>query len=134
MIGMWRRVPILLLALTLPASTGCFRGGAGLFAAIAGTAIVTAVIVSSREPPPPRVVYVPDPRSGYAWQPGYWTLQDGEWLWVDGRWLDLRPGYAFLPTHWEAVGDGTWRLVPGRWVPAGGPPPPPDEPPPPPPG
>jgi hypothetical protein len=108
-----RLVSLLALALTLSA---CFRG-AGLFAAVATTALVTAAIVSSRPPPPPRVVYVPEPRPGYAYQPGYWTLQGDDWVWVDGQWLPIEPGYAWAPTHWEAQPDGTWRLVPGKWVP-----------------
>ncbi len=108
-----RRLLFLLLAL---ASSGCFRG-AGLFTALAATAVVTAVIVSSRPPPPPRVVFVPEPRAGYAWQPGYWTLQGQEWVWVDGQWLVLQSGYSWSPAHWEAQPDGTWKLFPGQWVP-----------------
>jgi hypothetical protein len=99
-------------------SSACFvRGGPGLFFALADTAIITAVIVSASEPPPPRVVFVPEPRPGYAWQPGYWTLQDGNWAWVDGGWLVLQPGYAWAPAHWEHAPDGNWQLIPGRWVP-----------------
>ncbi|MGZ6123792.1 MAG: YXWGXW repeat-containing protein [Myxococcales bacterium] len=40
---------------------------------MAGTAILTAAIVSAAQPPAPRVVYAPPPRPGYTWQPGYWT-------------------------------------------------------------
>jgi hypothetical protein len=104
-------------------SSGCFvRGGPGLFFLAADAAIVTAVIVSATEPPPPRILYVPEPRPGYAWQPGYWTLHDGDWVWVDGGWVALPPGYAWAPAHWERIPDGTWRLVPGRWVPVAPPP------------
>jgi WXXGXW repeat (2 copies) len=114
-----RCAPLLVLAL---ATSACFPRGLGLFAAVAGTAIVTAAIVSSRPPPPPRVVYVPDPRPGYAWQPGYWTLQGEQWVWVDGQWLEVQSGYAWSPTHWEPQPDGTWRLMPGQWVMASPPP------------
>jgi hypothetical protein len=107
--------PVLVLVL----SSGCFvRGGPGLFPAILGTAIVTAAVVSAVQPPPPRVVVVPEPRAGYVWQPGYWTLQGEEWVWVDGQWLAIQPGYAWSSTHWESQPDGSWKLVPGQWVPA----------------
>ncbi len=107
----------IVLALTI-LSSACFaRGGPGLFFAIADTALITAVIVSATEPPPPRVVFVPEPRAGYAWQPGYWTLQEGNWAWVDGGWVALQPGYLWAPAHWEHAPDGTWHLVPGQWVP-----------------
>ncbi len=102
---------------------GCYVRGAGpaLFFAAADAAILTAVIVSATAPPPPRVVYVPEPRPGYAWQPGYWTLQGGAWIWVDGGWVAERPGYVWTPVHWEHAPDGSWRLVPGRWTPVGPP-------------
>jgi hypothetical protein len=83
------------------------------------TVIVTAAIVTALTPPPPRVVYVPEPRPGYAWQPGYWTRDGDDWVWVDGRWIQLPPNYQWAPAHWEQAPDGTWRLIPGQWVPAG---------------
>jgi YXWGXW repeat-containing protein len=103
------------LALSLGA-TDCYWRGAGFPLAVASTAIVTAAIVSAAQPPPPRVVYVPEPRPGYAWQPGYWTRQDDQWVWVEGQWVALQPGYAWSPTHWEQTPDGEWRLVSGHWV------------------
>jgi hypothetical protein len=112
-----------LLGLSLLLSSGCFvRGGAGLFFLAADTAIVTALIISATEPPPPRVVYMPEPRQGYAWQPGYWTLHEGNWIWVDGGWVALQPGYGWAPAHWEHTPDGNWQLVPGHWVPVTAPP------------
>jgi YXWGXW repeat-containing protein len=104
---------ILALAVAAP---GCYRHGGGLFAAMAGTAIVTAAVVSAAAPPPARVVYVPAPRPGYSWQPGYWTLDDGEWVWVEGRWISHYRGYTWQPAHWERDPDGYWRLVPGYWL------------------
>lgn len=115
---------------TCAAQTGCYGRGAGLFAAVATTAILTAAVVSASQPPPPRVVYVPEPHPGYVWDPGHWTIVDGEWVWVEGRWIAVQPGYAWAPTHWVQRADGTWELVPGHWVAA---PPPPDRPAPPPP-
>ncbi len=84
--------------------------------AFIGAAIVTAAIVSSIAPPPPRVVYVPAPRPGFAWQPGYWSREGDEWIWVEGRWIELPPHYSWAPAHWEEAPDGNWQLVPGRWV------------------
>jgi hypothetical protein len=107
--------PLLLVAAF--GTSACFGRGSGIFAAIAATAIVTAVVVSAHEPPPPRVVFVPEPRAGYAWQPGYWTLQDQQWVWVEGQWLAIQPGYAWQPAHWQHEPDGNWRLYPGQWVP-----------------
>jgi hypothetical protein len=95
---------------------GCYVRGHPL-ASILGTAVITAAIVSSIRPPPPRVIYVPEPRPGYEWQPGYWTQENGDWVWVDGRWVQLPPHYRWTPTHWEEAPDGTWHLIPGRWVP-----------------
>ena len=104
---------VLALAVAAP---GCYRHGGGrLFAAMAGTAIVTAAIVSAAQPPPPRVVYVPAPRPGYSWQPGYWTLDDGEWVWIEGHWVSHYRNYVWQPAHWERDPDGYWRLAPGYW-------------------
>ncbi len=120
-----RRVSSLLLAGLLAGSllgSGCYghghghvRGGNAL--AWFGAAILTAAIVSSIAPPPPRVVYAPAPRPGYAWQPGYWSRENDDWVWVEGRWIELPPHYQWAPTHWEQAPDGTWQLIPGRWVP-----------------
>ncbi len=131
-----RSIAALASITALSVSSGCFfRGGGGLFFAVADTAILTAVIVSATAPPPPRVVFVPEPRPGFAWQPGYWTLHDGNWIWVEGGWVELQPGYAWAPAHWEQTPDGNWQLLPGHWVGAGQevaperPPPPPPPPP-----
>ena len=120
---------VVAVALASFASQACYGRAGFLVPAVLGTAIVTAAVVSASRPPPPRVVYVPESRPGYAWQPGYWTLHDGDWVWVDGQWVALRPGYDWAPAHWEGEPDGTWRLIPGHWVPANEPPPPPPPPP-----
>jgi hypothetical protein len=112
------RAPVLplLLLLALPL-TAC--RGLGFF--LAGAAVATAVIVSTTPPPPPPVVYVPAARPGYVWQPGYWTREDDGWVWVDGQWIALQPGWTWSPTHWAQAPDGTWQLVPGRWIQTVGP-------------
>ena len=109
---MKKMIAAALVALT-PA---CYRGEGRLFAAMAGTAILTAAIVSSTQPPPPRVEYVPEPRNGWVWQPGYWTLDEGEWVWIEGRWVPDYRGYFWVGPRWEQDPDGYWRLVPGHWV------------------
>ena len=96
--------------------TGCFRGGAGF--RVFEAAVITAAIISTVEPPPPRVVYVPPPREGYVWQAGYWSRQGGDWVWIDGGWVAQRPNFVWQPTHWEQQPDGNWQLIQGQWVPA----------------
>lgn len=114
--GLLRALGIVGMAL-LSTTVGCYWRGPGAFPlALAETALVTAIVVSAVQPPPPRVVYVPEPRPGYAWQPGYWTRHDDQWIWVEGQWIALQPGYAWSPAHWEQMPDGTWQLVPGHWV------------------
>ena len=110
-----RRIALLVAAGLL--APGCFVGrhgnlGLNLFEA----AVVTAVIVSALEPPPPRVVYMPAPREGFVWQAGYWTRQGDQWAWIEGGWIEQRPSYQWSPTHWEQTGDGSWQLVQGQWV------------------
>jgi hypothetical protein len=110
---MSRRIAGLMIVSFL--GTGCF-GRRGGFGGLLEAAVVTAVIVSALEPPAPRVVIVPAPREGYAWQPGYWTRQDDQWFWVDGSWVAQRPQQQWVPTHWEQSNDGSWRLIQGQWV------------------
>ncbi|MFI5300358.1 MAG: YXWGXW repeat-containing protein [Polyangiales bacterium] len=105
-----------LLLTTTMFTASCFPGRFGRFR-LFEAALITAVIVSAVRPPPPRVVYVPEPRSGYVWQPGYWTRDRDDWVWVEGGWIEQRPAYTWSPTHWEEAPDGTWRLVPGQWIP-----------------
>ena len=107
-----------LLVAALSAAPACVRGPGAMLVAMAGTAIVTAAIVSAvSPPPPPRVVVVPPPHPGYVWQPGFWTRRGGQWIWVDGYWIVAQPRYRWVPTRWEPLPDGTWQLAPGRWVP-----------------
>jgi hypothetical protein len=67
--------------------------------------------------PPPAPVYeaVPPPRVGFVWAPGYWGwAPDGRHIWIRGRWIGERPGYRWVPDHWESHGD-RHHLEPGRW-------------------
>jgi hypothetical protein len=90
--------------------------GLPIVAEFVGAAIITAAIVSSIPPPPPRVLYVPPPREGFVWQPGYWIVDNQRWVWIDGRWITMQPGYAWSPAHWEEEPNGSWRLAPGQWL------------------
>jgi hypothetical protein len=65
-------------------------------------------------PPPPRVVAVPAPRSGYVWAPGYWRWNGREHVWVEGQWMRERRGERWVPAHWEERGDH-WRFEEGHW-------------------
>lgn len=65
-------------------------------------------------PPPPPVVYVPPPRPGYAWAPGYWAWDGYRNVWIEGRWIVARRGYVWITEHREPRGRH-WRFVPGRW-------------------
>jgi hypothetical protein len=113
-----RKAAVAVLLLSVSLSSACYGRGAGL--AFFVGAVTAAAIISATAPPPPRVVYVPAPRAGYVWQPGYWTHDDeGDWLWVDGRWIAEPPGWVWQPTRWQETPDGQWQLVPGRWVEAG---------------
>ncbi|HUJ63441.1 MAG TPA: YXWGXW repeat-containing protein [Kofleriaceae bacterium] len=107
-----RRIALCIAASLL--GSGCLRGPGAfrLFEA----AVVTAVVVSALQPPPPRVVFVPAPRPGYVWQPGYWTRQDDSWVWIDGGWVPDRQNAQYVPSHWEQMQDGSWQLVPAHWV------------------
>jgi hypothetical protein len=65
-------------------------------------------------PPPPRVEFVPPPRVGYVWVPGYWGWYHGRHAWVPGTWVHARPGYLYAPPVW-ARHDGRWVLYRGHW-------------------
>jgi hypothetical protein len=56
------------------------------------------------------VSYHPDPRPGYHWVPGHY---DPYGRWVPGHWVPdaPRPGYLWVPGHWvnDQYVDGYWR-------------------------
>ena len=66
-------------------------------------------------PPVPRVVVAPAPRPGWVWSAGYWNWNGSAYVWIDGVWLADRPGFAFLPAHWEHFPNG-WHFVGGGWI------------------
>ena len=65
-------------------------------------------------PPPLRVEYVPAPRVGFVWVPGYWDWRGNRHVWVKGHWEKARPGYRYREPRWEQR-DGRWYLERGRW-------------------
>jgi hypothetical protein len=63
-------------------------------------------------PPVAPVEYVPAPRRGYVWVPGYWDWRGHRHHWVRGHWKRHRPGYYHAPARWrDADRDG----VPNRY-------------------
>jgi hypothetical protein len=71
--------PAAVAAALAVAASGCFGREGRLFTAMAGTAIVTAAIVSAAQPPDYR---------GYAWVPAHWERDpDGYWRLVPGHWV-----------------------------------------------
>lgn len=52
-------------------------------------------------PPPVYREYVPAPRSGYVWVPGYWDWGRGHRVWVAGHWVRPRYGYYHEPARWH---------------------------------
>ena len=66
-------------------------------------------------PPAPRVEYVPAPRHGYAWVPGYWDYRGHRHVWIAGTWVRERPGYRYVGPRWVER-DGGWSMEHGRWA------------------
>ena len=51
-------------------------------------------------PPAAPVEYVPAPRAGYVWVPGYYGWRASRYHWVAGHWIRHRPGYHYQPARW----------------------------------
>jgi hypothetical protein len=51
-------------------------------------------------PPVAPVEYVPAPRAGYVWVPGYWDWRYSRHYWVKGHWTRHRPGHYYEPVRW----------------------------------
>src|SRR5688572_30962963 len=60
-------------------------------------------------PPVAPVEYVPAPRVGYVWVPGYWDRRAGRYYWVKGHYVRHR--------HYQAAGWRDWDRdgVPNRY-------------------
>ncbi len=71
--------------------------------------------------PPPPVDEVPPstPYPNAVWMSGYWAWRGdlGRHVWVAGHWgMPPQPGLAYMPPSWHATDNGSWYLMPGRWV------------------
>lgn len=51
-------------------------------------------------PPVAPVEYVPAPRAGYVWVPGYWDWRANRYHWVGGHYVRHRPGHYYAPARW----------------------------------
>lgn len=51
-------------------------------------------------PPVAPVEYVPAPRLGFVWVPGYWDWRGHHHYWVRGHWVRHRHGYVYEPVRW----------------------------------
>lgn len=65
-------------------------------------------------PPPPPVEYVPAPRAGWVWVPGFWDWRGHRHFWVRGHWERARHGYYYAPSRWAPHGD-RWGYYRGGW-------------------
>jgi hypothetical protein len=84
--------------------------GAAAFPASARTQVDFFVNVA---PPPVRYEYVPAPRVGYVWVPGYWHWRHGRHHWVGGHYLHQRQGYYYEPARWADRGNRYYYSAPG---------------------
>jgi len=52
-------------------------------------------------PPVAQAEYIPAPRAGYVWVPGYYDWRHSRYHWVKGHWVRHRPGHHYEPARWE---------------------------------
>jgi len=86
---------------------------AGTFAAFPAAARTSLDFVVNVAPPPVPYEFVPAPRVGFVWAPGYWDWRYGRYTWVGGHWVRHRPGYYYQPVRWVPRG-GYYHRV-GGW-------------------
>ena len=84
--------------------------GSLIAASIAGVSLPAAARTSvdfsvNFAPPVAPVEYVPAPRAGHVWVPGYWDWRYSRHYWVAGHYVRHRPGYHYAPAHWVYGGD-----------------------------
>jgi len=80
----------------------------------AAAPVASADIYVRVAPPAPRTEFVPAPRHGYVWAPGYWDWRGHRHVWVSGHWVRERPGYVYYGPRWVERGNG-WYMEHGRW-------------------
>lgn len=86
---------------------------AATLAAIPAAARTSVDFVVNVGPPPLRYEYVPAPRVGYVWVPGYWDWRYGGYRWVRGHWSRHRAGHFYEPVRWVGYGGRYYRQ--GGW-------------------
>jgi hypothetical protein len=92
--------------------------GSFIAAALAGAALPAAArsnvdLFVNIAPPPLRYEYVPAPRVGFVWAPGYWDWRHSRYHWVPGRYVRHRPGYYSEPARWSHRDDRYYYSRPG---------------------
>ena len=70
-------------------------------------------------PPVAPVEYVPAPRAGYVWVPGYYDWRYSRYNWVKGHWERHRPGHHYEPARWD-YRNGKYHYRAARWRDADG--------------
>ena len=78
------------------------------------TSVAAVDIQLNFGPPPPRHEFVPAPRRGWVWTPGFWQWRGNQHVWRKGVWVRERPGHAYHPHRWVER-DGRWHFERGRW-------------------
>ena len=76
------------------------------------------VSINIGPPPAPRYEAIPAPRSGYAWAPGYWQVQNNQHVWAPGRWMEQRQGQHWVADRWDSHREGgrdQWQHQAGHW-------------------
>jgi hypothetical protein len=86
----------------------------GISIPLTASARVSVGIYLDVPPPPARVEFVPAPRYGYVWVPGYWDVRYHRHVWREGYWVHERPGYYYAPATWVSHGN-RWELQRGNW-------------------
>jgi hypothetical protein len=71
-------------------------------------------------PPPPRYEVVPVVRPGYLWVPGHWEWAGNRHVWVAGHYLRERPGFYYTQPVWVQSGPH-WVYHGGGWARGNGP-------------
>jgi hypothetical protein len=92
--------------------------GSFIAAALAGATLPAAArtnvdLFVNIAPPPVRYEYVPAPRVGYVWVPGFWDWRRDRHSWVAGHYVRHRPGYYYEPARWSHRGDRYYYSRPG---------------------
>ena len=82
--------------------------------AVATPAAAAVDVFLQVAPPAPRYEYVPPPRRGYTWTPGYWDWRGQRHVWVSGVWVRERPGYTYNHARWVER-DGGWYMERRGW-------------------